>query len=75
MPSVSRNAEDLSTHMAPFSTAGGTSSALAAVPTEKKSRSRSVSVSGEASSTSSSPLPNGTRVPAERSEAKARTSS
>ena len=60
---------------APFSTAAGTSSALAAVPTEKRQRSSPVRDSGEASSTSSSPSPNGTRVPADRSEANARTSS
>ena len=44
-------------------------------PTEKRQRSSPVSDSGEASSTSSSPWPKGTRVPADRSDANARTSS
>src|SRR5215208_4791228 len=74
IPSVSRNAEDLSTHTAPPATAAGTSSALWAVPTEKKQSSRSEpSESADASSTTSSRSPYRTVDPAERSDANART--
>ena len=71
IPSWSRNASDLSTHSAPAAAATGTSSRLAAEPTEKKQTSRSpaASAAGVASSTSRSP----TRVPAERADANART--
>ncbi len=57
IPSVSRNASDLSMQVVPLSAAGGTSSRLASVPTEKSSRSTSASasVSGVASSTVSLP--------------------
>src|SRR6266508_3612764 len=61
----------------PESAAAGTSSRLAAVPIENRQRSRSpaASAAGVASSTSSSESPKATRVPAERSDANARTSS
>src|SRR4029453_8323010 len=76
-PSGSRKADDLSTHKAPPATAAGTSSELAAVPTEKKQRSSSPEprASGVASSTTSSRSPYGPDEPAERPDAKARTCS
>src|SRR5919108_3864499 len=60
---------------APPRTAWGTSSRLASVPTEKKAGSRSPasSASGVASSTASSVPPKRTRLPAERTDANART--
>ena len=72
-PSVSRNAVDLSTQTAPPRTAWGTSSRLAAEPTEKRQRSTSArsSESGVASSTRTPSI----SVPAERADAKRRTSS
>src|SRR5687768_13006539 len=71
MPGSSRYAEDLSTQIAPPRTAWGTSSRLAAVPTEKRQRSSppAASTSGVASSTVSP----ATCFPAERAEAKTRT--
>ena len=63
--------------IAPAADATGTSSRLADVPTEKRKRSTSPapSASGVASSTTSSSSPNGTRDPAERADANARTCS
>src|SRR5215203_7199574 len=74
IPSASRNAADLSMQTAPPRTACGTSSLLARVPTEKRQRSRlpAASASGVASATT---RPSASVVPAERSEAKGRTSS
>ena len=71
IPSVSRNAADLSTTTAPPRTAYGTSSRDAPVPTEKRKMSTSPrsSASGVASSTMC-PL---ISLPAERAEAKPRT--
>ena len=61
--------------IAPAADAIGTSSRLAPVPTEKRKRSTSPreSASGVASSTMISSSPNGSREPAERAEANART--
>src|ERR687887_454873 len=72
-PGSSRNAADLSMQSAPPRTACGTSSRLALVPTEKRQTSRSpaASASGVASSTT---RPR-TSLPAERADAKTRTSS
>src|SRR5437867_3987328 len=62
---------------APPRTASGTRAWLPDAPIEKRQRSRSPaeSASGVASSTSSSRRPNGTRLPAERADAKTRTCS
>src|SRR5918995_3129185 len=72
-PGSRRYAEDLSTVTAPPRTACGTSSRLAAVPTENRQTSRSpaASASGVASSTVTPPI----TLPAERADAKSRTSS
>src|SRR5918992_4366351 len=76
IPSARRKASDLSMQVVPASAVRGTSSELGPVPTEKKQRSSSadVSASGVASSTTSDRSPNRTSRPAERDEAKARTS-
>jgi hypothetical protein len=76
IPSLSRNASDLSMQVVPTSAVGGTSSELGPVPTEKKQRSSRAAarLSGLASSTTSFWSPNATSLPAERAEAKARTS-
>ena len=64
----------LSTTTAPAATRRGAHSALTAPPAEESTRSRPWIVSSSSGRHSSSPPANGTRLPAERSEAKGTTS-